>query len=628
MKLLLTLLALCLTLPLAPPTTGTLEGTVTDAVTGEALAGALVQVEALHVLAATDREGRYVLTGLPATTHALTVERKGHATRTYSVAINAGTTVTLDVALDAESSFLERLREQFTRPDEGVMQEAPADAVAPSYRGFRTGSAAPVGGGYPAAHNTEDYAHFTDNTFQAATEHPLSTFGIDVDGAAYANMRRFLRHGQRPPADAVRIEEMVNYFVYDYAPPTGDAPFAVHVDEGAAPWNPSHRLVRVGLQGQALPETERAPSNLVFLLDVSGSMNSPDKLPLLKQAFRLLTAELREEDRVAIVVYAGASGLVLPSTPGSEKAAILDAIDRLEAGGSTAGAAGIELAYRVAAEHAAPGVNSRVILATDGDFNVGVSSDGALVRLIEEKREQGTFLTVLGFGTGNLKDNKMEQLANHGNGAYYYLDGPLEAKKVLVTELGGTLYTIAKDVKIQVEFNPAQVAAYRLIGYENRLLAAEDFADDTKDAGELGAGHTVTALYEVVPVGAETTTDVRPTPSLRYQQPRNSAGSGTEWLTVALRYKTPDGDTSFLLEQPFTGTGTATAARDLQFAASVAAFGMILRESEHKGTATPTLVLDLARPAQGPDVEGYRAEFIELVEAYRAVTEGTGTASR
>ncbi len=481
--------------------------------------------------------------------------------------------------------------------------------------------------------NTEDYAHISENPFRLASENPLSTFSIDVDAASYTNIRRFIQgQGQKPPADAVRIEEMVNYFVYEYPQPEGDHPFAVVTEVGAAPWNTDHRLVHIGLQGKAIDAANRPASNLVFLLDVSGSMHSPDKLPLLKQAFSLLVNELGEEDRVAIVVYAGAAGLVLPSTPGSQRDAILDAIASLEAGGSTAGAAGIQLAYQVAQEHFVEGGNNRVILATDGDFNVGVSSDSELIRLIEEKREQGTFLTVLGFGTGNLKDNKMEQIANHGNGNYYYLDGELEAKKVLVNELGGTLFTIAKDVKIQVEFNPLHVASYRLIGYENRLLANEDFADDTKDAGELGAGHTVTALYEIIPVGAESDTDVRSQGDLKYQDHTTNAtarASG-ELLTVKLRYKQPDGDTSQLIERPVLASAAWEPTDDFYFSAAVAAFGMILRDSEHRGEATVDQVLALAKDALGDDPGGYRASFVDLVETYRGIDtpETAPTASR
>ncbi|HRF41540.1 MAG TPA: VWA domain-containing protein, partial [Saprospiraceae bacterium] len=347
-------------------------------------------------------------------------------------------------------------------------------------------------------HNTEDYSPIAENRFHKATDTPLSTFSIDVDAASYSNMRRFLKNGQMPPADAVRIEEMINYFDYQYPQPTGEHPFEVVAEMSECPWQPEHRLLHIGLKGREIATDKLPPSNLVFLIDVSGSMDSPNKLPLLQSAFRLLVNQLRPQDKVAMVVYAGAAGLVLEPTDGNDKQKILEALQRLQAGGSTAGGAGIRLAYDVARQHFVKGGNNRVILATDGDFNVGASSDADMVRLIEEERKSGVFLTVLGFGMGNYKDNKMQQLSNAGNGNHAYIDDIDEAKKVLVEEFGGTLFTIAKDVKIQIEFNPAQVAGYRLIGYENRLLNKEDFNDDKKDAGELGAGHTVTALYEIV----------------------------------------------------------------------------------------------------------------------------------
>ncbi len=469
-------------------------------------------------------------------------------------------------------------------------------------------------GRYNSNSNTESYAHIVENPFLAVAANPLSTFSIDVDRASYSNVRRFIANGQRPPADAVRIEELVNYFHYDYPDPRDEHPFSITTDVASAPWNPLHRLVRVGLQGRKVDLADIPASNLVFLIDVSGSMQAPDKLPLLKSAFRLLVNELRAVDRVALVVYAGAAGLVLLSTPGDQKPTILEAIDGLEAGGSTAGGAGIKLAYDVAHENHIAGGNNRVILATDGDFNVGPSSDAEMVRLIEDKRRQGTFLTVLGFGTGNLQDSKMEQLADHGNGNFAYIDSMLEARKVLVTELGGTLLTIAKDVKVQVEFNPGRVQGYRLIGYENRLLRNEDFADDTKDAGELGAGHSVTALYEVVPTGVESGVTLRGLDTLRYQVPATTRMTGSnELLYVKLRYKAPDRDQSVLLEHPVPDR-IEQSSIDLRFASAVAGFGMLLRESEHSGTWSMADVLATARGALGPDPHGYRAEFVRLVE--------------
>ncbi|NJN73956.1 MAG: VWA domain-containing protein [Limnothrix sp. RL_2_0] len=468
----------------------------------------------------------------------------------------------------------------------------------------------------------EDYELINDNPFFLAKTQPLSTFAIDVDTAAYSNVRRFLNDGMLPPADAVRIEEMINYFNYDYPQPTDDKPFSITTELSEAPWQPQHQLVKIGIQGRDIESEVLPPSNLVFLFDVSGSMNEPNKLPLLKSAFRLLVNELRPEDKVAIAVYAGSSGLVLPATPGSEKDTILAALDSLEAGGSTAGGEGIELAYKEAINNLIEGGNNRIILATDGDFNVGVSSDAELVRLIEKKRDQGVFLTVLGFGSGNLKDSKMEQLANKGNGNYAYIDSILEAKKVLVTEMGATLLTLAKDVKIQVEFNPSQVQAYRLIGYENRLLAAQDFNDDTKDAGELGAGHSVTALYEIVPAGIDSPVDLPQIDELKYQATQTpTADFGNELMQLKLRYKQPNGDTSELISQAIANQSKplASASDDFRFAAAIAEFGMLLRESPYSGESSFDEVLTLAKNAKGDDLEGYRSEFIRLVETAQAL---------
>ncbi len=464
--------------------------------------------------------------------------------------------------------------------------------------------------------NTEAYDRIYGNAFLAVAANPLSTFSIDVDRASYSNVRRFILGGQLPPKDAVRIEELINYFTYDYPQPVGDDPFSVTTELMITPWNAQHKLVRIGLQGERIDSEQLPPSNLVFLIDVSGSMSSANKLPLLKSAFRLLVNELREDDRVAIVVYAGAAGLVLPPTSGDQKDRILDAIGALEAGGSTAGGAGLTLAYRQAMESFLVEGNNRVILATDGDFNVGPSSDAEMVRLIEERRDSGVFLTVLGFGTGNLKDSKMEKLADKGNGNYAYIDNLLEAKKVLVSELGGTLFTIAKDVKIQVEFNPEKVFAYRLIGYENRLLRNEDFADDTKDAGEIGAAHSVTALYEIVPVGAEATVEIQGLDSLRYQTvTRAPADRGdSELLFVKVRYKQPSGQISRLLEHAVRAD-VVEASDDFMFAAAVAEFGMLLRDSEYKGDATFEDVIARAGQYKGDDVGGYRSEFVRLAKA-------------
>ncbi len=473
--------------------------------------------------------------------------------------------------------------------------------------------------------NTEAYAHIAEQSFAPVREEPLSTFSIDVDTASYANVRRFLRDGALPPADAVRIEELINYFDYDYPKPQENEPFSIYAEVGDCPWNQAHRLVHIGVQGRKIAQENVPPRNLVFLVDVSGSMLAANKLPLLKQGLSLLARDLRPQDRVSIAVYAGSSGLALPSTSGKEQGKILDALSRLEAGGSTNGAEGIELAYQQAQKHFVKGGINRVILATDGDFNVGVTSEGELVRLIEEKRKSGVFLTVLGFGSGNLQDARMEQLADKGNGNYAYIDSIAEAHKVLVREAGATLVTIAKDVKLQVEWNPAHVASYRLIGYENRILAARDFNDDKKDAGEIGAGHNVTALYEIVPAGSEEA-GAPTVDALRYQakpEETKAALSG-ELLTVKVRYKAPDGETSKLLTRPLIDAHRALSSTSdsFRFAAAVAGFGMLLRDSKYKGAATLDTLSELARGASKQDAHGDRSEFLDMMKAARRLGLG------
>ncbi|HEY4417162.1 MAG TPA: VWA domain-containing protein [Verrucomicrobiae bacterium] len=475
----------------------------------------------------------------------------------------------------------------------------------------------------PSGYNTESYAAINDNPFLMAQENPLSTFSIDVDTASYANVRRFLTDNQLPPPDAVRIEELVNYFNYHYPQPKGDIPFSVNAEVAGCPWNAAHRLVRIGLKGREVTRDKRPPSNLVFLIDVSGSMNEPDKLPLLKESLKLLARQLTEDDRVSIVTYAGAAGMALPPTAGSDKVTILNALDQLEAGGSTYGSAGIQLAYETAKQNFISGGVNRVILCTDGDFNVGVTSQGDLTRLIQDEAKSGVVLSVLGFGMGNYKDSTMEMLADKGHGNYAYIDSLNEGHRVLVEQLSGTLVTIAKDVKIQVEFNPAQVNGYRLIGYEDRLLAKEDFNDDKKDAGDIGAGHTVTALYEIVPVGQEleTTPGVDP---LKYQKPAKAskAAGNDELLTLKLRYKQPEGDTSRLLTTVVKDTDKSydRASTDFKFAAAVAEFGMVLRDSPYKGDADMHSVWEQAKANVGKDPEGYRAEFLTLIEAAQRLT--------
>jgi Ca-activated chloride channel homolog len=506
---------------------GRIAGTVRDR-GGAPIANAQVFVVGTAYNALSDSAGRYRLADIPIGSYTLRAAFIGYrSTELTQVPVRVNQTTPVDLVLEATgtelqeitvTSYTDRLPVQPLQP----RNEAATVTTGPP-AGVQGGVAAGIAGNAHTptgleAGNTENYAVIEESRFLPAAANPRSTFSIDVDAASYTNVRRFLTAGQRPPSDAVRIEELLNYFRYDYPEPTGAAPFSVTTDLAEAPWAPEHRLLRIGIKGRSLRTAAVPPSNLVFLLDVSGSMTPPNKLPLVKQAFRLLVHELRPQDRVAIVVYAGAAGLVLPSTPGSDKATILAALDRLEAGGSTAGGAGLRLAYDIARRHYARDVNNRVILATDGDFNVGESSDAAMVRLIEERRDQGIFLTVLGFGTDNLKDSRMEQIADKGNGHYAYVDNLTEARRVFVREFAGTLVTIAKDVKIQVEFNPARVAAYRLVGYENRALRTEDFADDKKDAGELGAGHTVTALYELVPVGTSMAGTGHDLDSLTYQQ--------------------------------------------------------------------------------------------------------------
>ncbi len=468
---------------------------------------------------------------------------------------------------------------------------------------------------YADSANTEAYDPISENPFRSPRVAPLSTFSVDVDRASYTNVRRFLTHGSLPPRDAVRIEELVNYFPYDDPAPTGDVPLRISTELAPAPWNHGHDLLRIALRARDVDMRSAPASNLVFLIDVSGSMYDPRKLPLVKQSLALLVNELREEDHVAIVVYAGRAGLVLPSTPGSDKQRILQSLDGLEAGGSTAGGAGLRLAYDVARQNYIRGGNNRVILCTDGDFNVGQSSDGELVRLIEDRRREGSYLTILGFGMGNYKDAKMEKLAGAGNGNYGYIDDLLEARKMLVREMGGTLLTVAKDVKLQVEFDPTKVQAYRLLGYEDRLLRDEDFANDAKDAGDVGAGHTVTALYEIVRAGIPldvTLPDVAP---LRYQQPVEARGRGDELLPVAMRYKAPDGERSMLVTQPVRASSDRRrASESMRFASAVAGFGMLLRHSPNAGSLSWDDVLTLARGARGADEDGYRADFIRLAE--------------
>jgi Ca-activated chloride channel family protein len=610
------------------PATGRIAGHVQDG-RGAPIAHAQVVVVGTALSALTDTAGVYLIPAVPAGSVTVRAVRAGYAPAESGGTVRAGGTLTLNFVLAGEpkrdrlNQVSDEMRRPQAAPAAGALDKAgrALERDASGFFGLRATAAPNTYAMTPEEFNTENYNAVNENRFLGAASNPLSTFSIDVDAASYSNVRRFLSQGTLPPKDAVRLEELVNYFPYRYPDRSGPHPFAVSTEVAPCPWATDHRLVRIGLQARRVATRDLPPSNLVFLIDVSGSMNMPDKLPLVQQAFRALVRELRPEDRVAIVVYAGAAGLVLPPTSGADKAAILEAIDRLHAGGSTAGGAGIRLAYDVAKEHFDTEGNNRVILATDGDFNVGVSSDAEMVRLIEQRREEGTFLTVLGFGTGNLKDSKMEQMADKGNGHYAYIDSFREAQKVFVEEFGGTLFTVAKDVKIQVEFNPARVQSYRLLGYENRLLQKEDFKDDRKDAGELGSGHSVTALYEVVPVGARAVTLADD--SLTYQATslRPGARHSSELLTVRLRYKDPKGSTSRLLEVPVNDR-TGGASEDMRFASAVAEFAMLLRDSEHKGRASWEQALSLARSARGDDEQGYRGEFIGLIETARTLTAG------
>ena len=609
-----------------------IRGTITDSATNQPLVGATVVVGSSAVRALSDQQGRYRLV-IPDgysrdTSVVLRALRIGYTAAPRTVPLTADS-VTVDFKLQPVQIQLHEV--VVTSAATSLKRQAAGNVIAPASQPARFG----VNGHRErrradVEHNTEAYDPIAENPFLATSEAPRSTFSIDVDHASYSNVRRFLNGSTLPPRDAVRVEELINYFPYELRAPSGDDPVAITTEVGMAPWNPTHRLVRIGLRGRPIETQSLPPNNLVFLIDVSGSMESEDKLPLLKSAFRLLVNELRPQDRVALVVYAGAAGLVLPPTPGSDKERILQAIDALSAGGSTAGGAGIRLAYDVARQHYVEGGNNRVILATDGDFNVGASSDAEMVQLIEERREQGTFLTVLGFGTGNIKDAKMEKLADKGNGHYAYVDNLSEARKVLVTEMGGTLVTVAKDVKLQVEFNPAGVAAYRLIGYENRLLRDEDFKDDRKDAGDLGAGHTVTALYEIIPPGAPDLSSVRRSDPLRYTQRATSAttSASDELLFVKLRYKQPQGRTSRELTHVVRDARDTRVSHEFTFAAAVAEFGMVLRDSPHKGAASMDSVVARATEARGEDVFGYRTEFIRLATRARDILARESVAVR
>jgi Ca-activated chloride channel homolog len=578
---------LLMALGIAQSPIGRIQGTVTDDA-GAVVPGVLVMLTGPEQRSTTtDAAGRFAFANLRTGAYELEFRLQGFATT------RARASVTV---------FVEHLK--VTMSTGALAEQVTVTAEHPRIQNQLSS---------PGPFHTEAYDRVDENPFRRVSADPLSTFSIDVDTASYANVRRFLKSGEMPPAGAVRIEELINYFRFDYPSPKGDAPFSITTELAICPWNTKHRLALIGLQAREISEKDAAPRNLVFLIDVSGSMMPANKLPLVRTAMRMLTDVLTERDRVAIVVYAGATGLVLQSTSGADKTTIHRAIAELEAGGSTNGGAGIQLAYRIAKDHFIKGGVNRVVLATDGDFNVGVTSQDQLVRLIEQERESGVFLSVLGVGTGNLKDSMMEKLADKGNGNYAYLDSLHEARKVLVREAGATLITVAKDVKIQVEFNPAAVSAYRLVGYENRMLKNEDFNDDKKDAGEIGSGHSVTALYEIVPAGVDL--DAPKVDRLKYQTTPGTtrAASSDELVTVKLRFKAPDGDTSRLISTTMRNQPKELTA-NIGFASAVAEVGMLLGGSKHAGKASFPAAIARAAKFRGLDADGYRAEFVKLAE--------------
>lgn len=598
-------------------TTYRFTGRVTDEI-GDGLPGVNVLIKGTIIGTQTDIDGYYKLES-PIPNPTLVFSYVGFETQE----VKAGARKTIDVSMGGATELQEVVVTGYTRSKRDRKSKREAyDQLAGSATGvkIRGMSSIVYENESEDYYRDEDYASISENGFNVPLDKPLSTFSIDVDAASYSNVRRFIMNGQLPPKDAVRVEEMINYFGYDYKNPKSGHPFSINTEVSQAPWNKKHLIAQIGIQGKKMNTEYLPPSNIVFLIDVSGSMSSHNKLPLLKSAFKLLVNEMRAEDKISIVVYAGAAGMVLPPTSGENKERIIDALDDLQAGGSTAGGAGINLAYQIARENFVFGGNNRVVLATDGDFNVGVSSNEGMEKLIEKKREEGVFLTVLGFGMGNYKDSKMEILADKGNGNYAYIDNLKEARKVLVNEFGGTMFTIAKDVKLQVEFNPANVQAYRLIGYENRKLNDEDFNDDKKDAGELGSGHTVTALYEIIPVGVKSKFSNSIDP-LKYQT-NEEAQTGVlsnELLTVKFRYKRPEGNKSKLITHVVENE-LLEPSDNMKWSMAVAGFGMLLRESEYMSKLKYEDVLSLAKQSKGEDEFGYRREFIELVELARGIS--------
>lgn len=603
---------------------GNIEGIVSDKVSNEKIAFANVfllknsqQVEATL----TDFDGKFIFKEIPAGNYDLKIQYLGYDTHLEkNVRVLADKTTDIKILMKENLVELESITVDIYQHNK--INHKAEKQVAIGMPLMMQESISDYG---YINHNTEEYDVINENIFKNSTKAPLSTFSIDVDNASYSNVRRMINMGQLPQKDMVRIEEMINYFTYNYKKPNDEHPFSINTEISTAPWNEKHQLVHIGLQGKKLNYNELAPSNLVFLIDVSGSMNTPSRLPLVKASLKMLLNELDADDRVAIVVYASQVGVILPSTPVAKKEEIIKVIDNLEARGSTAGGSGIQQAYKTAKENFIEGGNNRVILATDGDFNVGVSSTAALVEMIKEYQKDNIYLTIAGFGMGNYKDGRMEQISNAGNGNYYYIDNVQEAKKVFVTEMRATLFTIAKDVKIQVEFNPSKVEAYRLIGYENRTLRDEDFNNDKVDAGELCAGHSVTALYEIIPKGVKSEF-VKDIDDLKYQTQKNELPKtdfSDEILTVKFRYKKPDGDKSILIVESLKDkiTPLNKASDNFKFSATVASFGMILRNSEFKGNSSHEMILELAKVSKGKDEEGYRAEFIKLVQSSGLLAE-------
>jgi Ca-activated chloride channel homolog len=631
----ITLLALLLISTISAKS-GSISGKITDTETGEALIGANVIVVNTNWGAATDINGYFKISSVPPGTYELRASYVGYSAQTIKdVRVKASDSLFIEIKLTSDFTLAEIVVIESKPLIEKYSTNACRVIVGENIQRLPNNSIDEISflvGGFEARFNqynqsapwnTEEYNSIVENEFLNAFSNPLSTFSIDVDAASYSNARRFIQNGQLPPKDAVRVEEFINYFDYDYPQPEDEHPFSVFTELGACPWNEENYLLHVGIKGKELADEERTDCNLVFLLDVSGSMQPENKLPLVKKAFKFLVKNLKPKDKIAIVVYAGSAGLVLPTTYGYEKDKILSALDMLHAGGSTAGGAGIQLAYKIAKENFIDGGNNRIILATDGDFNVGVSSTSELVKMIEEKRDEGIFLTILGFGMGNYKDGRLEELADKGNGNYYYIDNILEAKKVFDHDLMGTLFTIAKDVKIQIEFNPVKVAAYRLIGYENRLLKKEDFDDDKKDAGELGAGHTVTALYEIIPVKEKMLFEEQE--DLKYQISKltYTAKNSDELVTLKLRYKPPKEDESKLISSVVKDKTISKekVSENFNFSAAVAGFAMILRDSKFRGNADFKMIEELADNNLGDDIYGYRDEFISLVKRAKKLSE-------